>query len=335
MYEDYNDYKEAISCTGLVVFGSIKYVPLCEILRTTYDTNACPVTNNVFNPCKRVDWVNLSSIIDKLKLKAANYNGIDKETIDVNIKLLEHSDKSLTFYNWSNQFGTTFDTLCEKLDLKVAGRKINRNNIREEWSYEKNMAFWAGVVEKGRPLVLCSPYHHYSEASNTTIHEMLWLYDNGYTFEPMMTGAPHLDYMDQIKIIAVPPSSTLDRVEVKIINYLKEQTADEILKLFNNKIVLSLREKIYVSNSELRLYEINKIYQDMYNDFVNKFNSYFSSIYTTEHQDLDIGTSDVLQQSEIRTNPDPPSSSTAKRDRSRSPEKLESPPKAPKPKPKN
>ncbi len=335
MYEDYNDYKEAISCTELVIFGSIKYVPLCEILRTIYDTNACPVTNNVFNPSKRVDWVNLSYVIDKLKLKATNYGGIDKETIDVNIKLLEHSDKNLTFYNWSNQFGPIFDALCEKLDLKIAGRKINCNNIKEEWSYEKNMAFWAGVVEKGRPLVLCSPYHNYSEASNTTIHEMLWLYDNGYTFEPMMTGVPRLDYMDQIKIIAVPPSSTLDKVEVNIINYLKEQKADEILKLFNNKIVLPLSEKIYVSNSELRLYEINKIYQDMYNEFVNKFNSYFSGIYTTEHKDLDRGTSDVLQQSEIRTNPGLLSLDIAKHGRSISPEELEPPPKAPKPKPKN
>lgn len=294
MFEDYDDYKEAIKYDDLVVFGSIKHTPLCEILRSDYDIKTCPVINSVFNPTKRVDWNNLKTIIHKLDKKVADYSGADKEKILTDINILKEDHKTLNFYDWANQFGKVFDELCEKLILKKVSRIINHNDVKEEWSYEKNMAFWAGVIEKRRPLVLCSPYHMYHQASNTTIHEMLWLHDNGYTFEPMMTGvASSSEYIDQIKIIAVPLSFQLAKGnEIKIIDYLKK--SDQILELYNKNIITPLAEKIYTSNTTLKLSEVNKQYQDMYNEFVNKFNSYFNDIDPIKHQNLDMGTSEVL-----------------------------------------
>ncbi len=294
MFKDYDDYKEAIKYDDLVVFGSIKHLPLSEILRSDYDTDACPLTNQVFNPNKRVDWNNLKTIIHKLKEKVTTYSGIDKTKILTNIKLLEDSiELKENFYKWNSEYGITFDTLSSALNITIANHVINRNNLKEMWSYKKNQAFWAGAIEKRRPLVLCSPYHMYNQASNTTIHEMLWLHDNGYTFEPIMTGTASSDYINQIKIIAVPPSSQLEKGnEIKIIDYLKK--SDQILELYNKNIITPLVEKIYSSNTTLKLSEVNKQYQDMYNEFVNKFNSYFNGIYPTEHQNLDMGTSEVL-----------------------------------------
>lgn len=358
MYEDYDDYKEAINCIDLVVFGSVKHIPLCEILGANYDTSTCPVTNNVFNPTKRVNWKSLHSIIDRLKEKVVNYTGTDRAAINKDIELLEESsDKNLNFYNWTNQFGKIFNNLCDKLDLKIANRTINYNNMKEEWSYEKNMAFWAGAIEKRKPLVLCSPYFMYENVSNTTIHEMLWLHDNGYTFEPMMTGATtsNSDYMNQIKVIAIPPSFPLEEeTKVKIIDYRNEKSW-QVLTSFNNKIVNPLNTKVYSSNTELNLSETNKQYQDMYNAFVHKFNLYFGEFHK-EHQDLEQGTSVTqnitLQSTDLPSRfaavaaalasaaiaaassspaPQVPASPPMKSDESR--EALEPSPKYPKPKP--
>ena len=293
MFEDYDDYKEAIKYDNLVVFGSIKHLPLCELLRSDYDPCSCPLTNQIFNPGKRVNWRNLKIVIGKFKSNANTCTDIDQTSILKDIALLEDSIKlNDNFYNWNNKFGTLFDQLCNKLNITIANRKISLNDIKEEWSYEKNQAFWAGAIEKRRPLVLCSPYHMYHEASNTTIHEMLWLHDNGYTFEPMMTGIASLDYIDQIKIIAIPPYFHLEEsAKVEIIDYRRK--THQILELYNKKIISPLASIIYCSNTELKLSEINKQYQDMYNNFVHEFNNHFSNIYTTEHKNLDKGTSEI------------------------------------------
>jgi len=56
--------------------------------------------------------------------------------------------------------------------------------VREEWTYEKNQAFWAGAIDANREFILVTPIEHYAGSLGFAVKEMLWLVDNGYTFAP-------------------------------------------------------------------------------------------------------------------------------------------------------
>lgn len=69
------------------------------------------------------------------------------------------------------------------------------------WSYEKNMAFFAGVIASKRPVVLMTDIDLYGHRkTGATTHELLWLNDNGYTFKP--------DPSNPKQTLAIPPNQT-------------------------------------------------------------------------------------------------------------------------------
>lgn len=296
MYDDYDDYKEARSNGGLVVFGSVRFIPLSEILRNDYDTSACPVTNYVFNPTKRLDLKKLETIIKELEKSIISYSKPNRD--ELLEKIISLKKNSLlwknNFFQWSQNIKEIFNELCEDLEIKFpfTDKIIKYSDMQEAWTYEKNMAFWKGVIETKRPLVLCSPYNQYgNDKSKTTIHELLWLNDNGYIFEPIITDDQNDDYIAKIKIIAIPPTESL-LSKIIILDYLHD-SQDIVLESFNRKILAPLTEKIYTSNTELKLSETYEKYQVMYNDFVDKFNGYFVRIFPEHHEDLKMAISPI------------------------------------------
>jgi hypothetical protein len=52
-----------------------------------------------------------------------------------------------------------------------------------KYNYEDNKAFWAGVIDSGKTLVLVTDIMHYTFPTGT-VDELLWLKDSGYIFEP-------------------------------------------------------------------------------------------------------------------------------------------------------
>ncbi|MEM1244425.1 MAG: hypothetical protein AAGG80_06380, partial [Pseudomonadota bacterium] len=60
--------------------------------------------------------------------------------------------------------------------------------IDSQWTYEKNMAFFAGVIAKKRTVILTTPISFYLQGDNwqkITVDEILWLLDNQYTIQPI------------------------------------------------------------------------------------------------------------------------------------------------------
>lgn len=57
-----------------------------------------------------------------------------------------------------------------------------------DWSYEKNQAFMAGAIDANRAFILVTDiiegYQGIKAPRSGTVKELLWLKDNGYTFEP-------------------------------------------------------------------------------------------------------------------------------------------------------
>jgi len=51
------------------------------------------------------------------------------------------------------------------------------------WSYDKNKAFWAGIIDTQQSLILVTDIKFYNRLTGT-VDELLWLEDNGYTFTP-------------------------------------------------------------------------------------------------------------------------------------------------------
>lgn len=77
-----------------------------------------------------------------------------------------------------------------------------------KWSYEVNQAFWAGLIDCGRPLLLVTDINHYNKPTYT-VNEILWLNDNGYIFLPDPTTSCTW---------AIPPESSKSEREIKDYN---------------------------------------------------------------------------------------------------------------------
>ncbi len=87
------------------------------------------------------------------------------------------------------------------------GNYLNPQGRGEQWTYEKNQAFWAGGIDAGRSFVLITPLENSAIGTirnRYTGDEMLWLLDNGYRFEflPRTNGTRNPD-----AIVAIPPQN--------------------------------------------------------------------------------------------------------------------------------
>lgn len=117
-------------------------------------------------------------------------------------------------------------------------RKSREDNI---WTYEKNMAFWAGIIDRKRSLKLFTPIQNYPNKQNEvsgTISEILWLTDNGYTLKPCTSNR-------RITLFYPPSVQPIEKtiVDYSIIN------KDEVLQRFN-KIKASYLGNNCISNFE-------------------------------------------------------------------------------------
>jgi hypothetical protein len=74
---------------------------------------------------------------------------------------------------------------------------MNSNAEGDDWSFEWNMAFWLGGIEANKTFILCTDitevlsrarkYRTFHPPSiGGTVAELLWLFDNGYTFSPCL-----------------------------------------------------------------------------------------------------------------------------------------------------
>jgi hypothetical protein len=68
----------------------------------------------------------------------------------------------------------------------------------KNWTYEKNQAFWAGIIKTNQRLILVSDINDYRQAGGGTVDELFWLQDNGYIFLP--------DPSNPIHTLAEPPA---------------------------------------------------------------------------------------------------------------------------------
>lgn len=59
------------------------------------------------------------------------------------------------------------------------------------WSYYKNKAFLAGIIDSQRSVKLLTDIDVYKRVGTGTIDEMLWLLDNGYTASPDTVNPEH------------------------------------------------------------------------------------------------------------------------------------------------
>lgn len=99
--------------------------------------------------------------------------------------------------------------------------KILAPEMREgkDYSYEANQAFWAGLIEKQRPLLLLSPITNHGRPG-TTSDEMLWLHDNGYQF--------YSDLSDSDKTWVLPPEKKEDEIIIHDYNGAKLKNVNSI-----------------------------------------------------------------------------------------------------------
>ena len=84
------------------------------------------------------------------------------------------------------------------------GRVLYPERRGEKWTYEKNKAFWAGIIDSERSLVLVTDIMHYNYPTGT-VDELLWLEDNGYRFYPNPDN-----HLQTIAIPHVPPSKEIN-----------------------------------------------------------------------------------------------------------------------------
>jgi hypothetical protein len=86
--------------------------------------------------------------------------------------------------------------------------RINHRGSRAdavEWNYEKNKAFWAGIIDLQQNLTLITDIRHYDFLTGT-VDELLWLEDNGYMFAPDPVNPTHTLAQSPI---APPPQPTI------------------------------------------------------------------------------------------------------------------------------
>lgn len=110
------------------------------------------------------------------------------------------------------------------LDKRYIGRVLNPERRGDDWNCERNAAFWAGGIEAGAEFKIVSrlnsivtraqdgfyDYPHTDGWYGGAARELLWLEDNGYTFEPSKVD-PKITW-------AVPPQKPVTNASIRI-NY--------------------------------------------------------------------------------------------------------------------
>ncbi|MBX3709102.1 MAG: hypothetical protein KIT56_00690 [Gammaproteobacteria bacterium] len=100
-------------------------------------------------------------------------------------------DKGTVYFGSLYHLGTYHDDIKIKGEASVyIGRVLWPQRVARGytiWSYEINMAFWAGIIDQKRSLLLLTDIKQYPKKNGEksgTISELLWLQDNEYTFAP-------------------------------------------------------------------------------------------------------------------------------------------------------
>lgn len=107
------------------------------------------------------------------------------------------------------------------------------------WSYEKNQAFIAGVIDANRPVRLIADISFYQKKITGTVDEIVWLADNGYTFIP--------DPNNPLDTLILPPDPPR-APEQRIINYYengRSLTPSERTEMYEK--FLAIRRNILVA----------------------------------------------------------------------------------------
>jgi hypothetical protein len=92
---------------------------------------------------------------------------------------------------------------------------------KDEWRYEDNMAFMAGVIDALRPVILTTPIKKYGQIGQlgVTNAELLWLKNNGYTFR--------LDPDNDERMYADPPATKSGLAEIKPYHHANAKVKEE------------------------------------------------------------------------------------------------------------
>jgi len=113
------------------------------------------------------------------------------------------------------------------------------------WDYYKNMAFWAGLIDHKRSLLLITDIAQYPNSRNQlsgTLSEIFWLLDNGYAYQPD-PDKPQFTYF-------YPDQSILNP---KLIDYTTANKEDCLKRMEKIRdAVFSLRNQEIIDSSEKR-----------------------------------------------------------------------------------
>ena len=92
------------------------------------------------------------------------------------------------------------DVDAHHIASRFYGRILRPEARGDEWTYKANEAFFAGVIEARRQVVVVSDIAndpHSRLFAGYTCDELFWLHDNGYQFQPYTK--------DSTKTVAIPP----------------------------------------------------------------------------------------------------------------------------------
>ena len=118
------------------------------------------------------------------------------------------------YYQDIDQYGEKSKYVGRILYPERPGRKLP-NGEMPKWTYEKNMAFIAGIIDTNRPVILMTDIEFYNNNKpkmTGTITEILWLVDNGYTLKANTS--------DSSQMALVPPAQP--QKDRKLIDYRSE-----------------------------------------------------------------------------------------------------------------
>ena len=119
----------------------------------------------------------------------------------------------------------------------------------DRWNYKKNQAFWAGIIDQNRPLILVSDIQDSESGSQIIVgytgDEMMWLSDNKYTFEP------YPDYPEFT--IAIPPKEPNPKHLRRVWDYTNIRNVARVK--FETKGVSSLDELNKIKNTRKGLHD--------------------------------------------------------------------------------
>jgi hypothetical protein len=256
------DYKDAISSDEIVYFGSFSHEE--SILKQLLSDIDEKGSNsqwffNVFYPGKRLDYKKTLNTLNRIKNVFKQLDQENSEIIQTTINKLcnEIYDNTIpaetTLTNNWLQVHDDQIKIIEKAVSKSDANNEAKNKIRfkipidfsEEWTYEKNQAFWAGAIEKKRRFLLTTDIIHYGRKLTGTVDEILWLQDNGYMFEP---------YKKDITQTLISPPANLNNLIIRDYGngYGKEGNAKDMMTRLGDikKSILQQRESFAAKSEE-------------------------------------------------------------------------------------